>query len=60
MIDENEAPEGYKAVESKNGTCEGCDFWPNRERLCEKTPCTAGLRKDKTDVIFVKKEDLNG
>jgi len=53
MIDENEAPEGYKAVESKHSlTCGGCCFIDDD---CTAFECNASERKDKSYVIFVKK-----
>jgi hypothetical protein len=53
MIDENEAPEGYKAV--KYTTCYDCDrYHPD---LCKKeVHCNAEYRTDKEDVMFAKRE----
>ena len=54
MIDKNEAPEGYLAVESE--VCFGCAF-KYMQADCLSAECGASLRKDGHYVIFVKKPD---
>ena len=54
MIDPNEAPEGYLAVEYRG--CDGCAF-KYGSADCLFAECTAIRRKDRHDVIFVKKPD---
>ena len=58
MIDKNEAPEGYYAVKvSGIITCHECYFHDDEKGcLLVKGLCTRKGRKDKTDVIFKKKE----
>lgn len=51
-IDENDAPEGFKAVASTD-SCTHCAF-ADRNR-CYTMGCSAGKRPDKTEVIFIKK-----
>lgn len=55
MIDENDAPEGYKATDYEDNCCDcafcrvGCahlGLW-----------CLGSYRKDGQSVIFVKRED---
>lgn len=60
-LDPNEAPEGYEAKEGNN--CGLCVF--NNCCICVaiggvKLPtvvCLSDMRKDKTEVYFVRKED---
>ena len=54
MIDPNEAPEGYLAVEGSG--CFGCAFTYVDEG-CLGAICGGGYRKDGCNVIFVKKPD---
>ena len=54
MIDPNDAPRGYVAVEG-NG-CFGCAF-KYRSADCLYAECTASHRKDGHYVIFVKRPD---
>ena len=54
MIDPNEAPEGYLAVEGSG--CFGCAF-KYISADCLSAECAAGRRKDGHYVIFVKKPD---
>lgn len=68
MIDKNEAPEGYIAIEpinyDKNGNalCYGCYYIRKKpcgqgaspQRLCE-----GYYRQDRSDVIFTKKKNRN-
>jgi hypothetical protein len=63
-VDKNEAPHGYEAVESTVGSCKGCHIG-NNPHTCPKNHvdpitvfCGALNRKDKTSVIFIKKERL--
>lgn len=58
QIDENDAPEGYRAVASR--ACAGCAFLVG-EVDCPNNPkgalaCVSWLRKDATSVVFVKRE----
>ena len=62
-VDKNEAPEGHEAVESIFG-CKGCHVG-NNPHTCPKNNvvpvtvfCGSFHRKDKTSVIFIKKERL--
>lgn len=53
MVDNNEAPKGYKAVASSM-FCEGCAF--RYSQTCmedDNIKCTSFFREDKSDVIFV-------
>ena len=57
-VDENEAPDGYKAVASERvGTCSGCCFSPDLG--CPSNDddtfgaCLASRRGDRQDVVFV-------
>ena len=52
MIDPNEAPEGYLAVEYCG--CDGCAFTP-ADKNCFSAICGGGCRKDGCNVAFVKK-----
>lgn len=54
MIDPNEAPEGYLAVEYFG--CDGCAF-TLADKNCLSASCARDSRKDGCDVIFVKKPD---
>ena len=51
MINPNEAPEGYRAVESMI-FCGNCAL--RDKTLCIDTYCTEDERKDKTTVNFIK------
>ena len=54
MVDPNEAPEGYLAVECCG--CDGCAFkYISAE--CLSAECASKRRKDGHYVIFVKKPD---
>ena len=53
MVDPNEAPEGYLAME---GECFGCAF-KHVSADCLSVECVASRRKDGHNVIFVKKPD---
>ena len=55
MIDPNEAPEGYLAVEERG--CFGCAFNDKPLNDCLSVECEASRRKDGHSVIFVKKPD---
>ncbi len=61
MIDENEAPDGYRAVQEKQ-VCLGCAFYVYTDRShClagEFVECVAARRSDGADVIFVKMEEI--
>jgi hypothetical protein len=57
-VDENEAPEGYKAIPIGIHNCGACALryaYP----LCSHTPCTPNGRKDKQYVIFVKRNKVD-
>ena len=54
MVDKNEAPEGYLAVEYCG--CDGCAF-TYIDKNCLSAICGGGYRKDGCNVIFVKKPD---
>jgi len=62
MIDPNEAPEGYIAQEPEyidhqgEGHCGGCGFFV--KDCPEEVSCMYYDRKDKSEVIFIKKDDL--
>lgn len=47
-------PKGFTDINKKISLCEGCDFWG--KGCCVDPSCTARERKDKRDVIFVKKK----
>ena len=55
MIDPNEAPEGYLAVEGSG--CFWCAFKDTPPDDCLSAECRASRRKDGHCVIFVKKPD---
>ncbi len=58
MIDENEAPEGYKAVHRERSIgCNGCVFLEavGVEDLCVEVDCMSKWRKDGASVVFKKK-----
>lgn len=60
MIDENEAPDGYRAVDAKIvNSCLGCDLYSNEgENLCKyMSMCMSVLREDRSPVIFKKKQE---
>jgi len=50
MIDKNEAPEGYDAVDRING-CYGCE-------ATRCWPCTPDERRDKSHAIFIRKTSV--
>ncbi len=55
-VDENEAPEGYRAELSTNGLCTGCAF--DSDGICKNTSKVICVPKDRADnrsVIFVEK-----
>lgn len=54
MIDPNEAPEGYLAMEGE--MCFGCEV-PFLSGVCLRSRCGKETRKDGCNVIFVKKHD---
>ena len=56
MIDKNEAPEGFEAVEDKG--CENCCFVSQPSINCFFINFQFETRKDGHDVIFVKKNDI--
>ena len=68
MINPNEAPEGYEAVEPKEyPLCDGCCFFPTKTMLAvtsinglctrlEGIECTPAGRKDQMFVIFKEKK----
>ena len=58
MIDPNEAPEGYLAVDDSGGEncCVPCSFTVYSKK-CISFPCSAPRRKDGCHVFFVKKHD---
>ena len=57
-VNPNEAPEGYVAVKQFDNLCTGCGFY-DKQYYCNKFntefSCMDGYRKDKHDVIFIKK-----
>jgi hypothetical protein len=60
-VDQNEAPEGYIAVEWESGSCKSCAFNYSSE-VCPKTDeglylCSSMRRKDNKHVYFVKKPE---
>ena len=60
MLDPNEAPEGFRAVESRLVLkCTGCYFL-EQGRKCPNavavSDCYASNRNDRTEVIFVRKK----
>lgn len=62
MVDKNEAPEGYEAVEYDSETsdfhCNSCALAstdPDLSRLCFATPCDCYYREDRTTVYFVRR-----
>lgn len=57
MIDENEAPDGFKAIDSSKG-CLGCFF--RRDLKCQRSiaDCLGSNRKDGQDVIFVLNNEI--
>jgi len=57
MIDKNDAPEGYEAIEASSG-CNGCAFYVNNQKTCKPLPgCFIDQRNDGQSVIFVKKQE---
>ena len=57
-VNSNEAPEGYVAVYQGNNLCAGCGFYSGQygcNQFNTEVSCMAGHRKDKQEVIFVKK-----
>ena len=55
MIDENDAPQGYKAVEDlREKGCENCDIYKKSTKTCTNTDarCFDAQRDDHTFVIF--------
>ena len=57
MIDKNDAPEGYEAIEASLG-CDGCAFYVNNNKTCKPPAgCFIDQRKDGYSVIFVKKQE---
>ena len=65
MVDSNEAPEGYMAVESIKG-CTGCAFYEKSgNEHCTITTgvknngCNFFCRHDHSEAIFIKKEVPN-
>jgi len=57
MINPNEAPEGFVAVEETRG-CNGCAFDHDNPR-CLTASCSSTNRTDKTNVIFIPREKSN-
>lgn len=60
MIDPNEAPEGFVAVEAPTHEwpCISCAFKVDDAR-CLDSACYKGSRKDRTNVIFIPREKSN-
>ena len=58
QIDENDAPEGYRAVaHDLTHECDGCAFTAEPVDVCSTRRCTvASDRKDRQQVMFVKRE----
>lgn len=58
-IDPNEAPDGYVAVVSNDGRCEGCALSPHGSDSCLAVAdaCCHWQRDDGQDVIFVKRPE---
>lgn len=60
MLNPNEAPEGYIAVEGpypvKNAYDEYCNKCAFEDSFCSGIPCTQRKREDRSNVYFVKKE----
>ena len=58
MVDKNEAPEGYLAVNDSGGKngCVPCSFTVYSKE-CISFPCSAHRRKDGCYVFFVKKHE---
>lgn len=56
-----DAPKGYKAILQINKTypCYGCLFYEADYNLCLESKCASSRRKDKQDVIFVKRDNNN-
>lgn len=54
MVNENDAPHGYKAVEYTKG-CRGCAF---DDGDCARTYCYGSNRADETGVIFIRREEI--
>ena len=55
-VNSNEAPEGYVAVKQFDNLCAGCGFYSGQcNQFNTEVSCMAGHRKDKQEVIFVKK-----
>jgi hypothetical protein len=52
-VNPNDAPEGYYAVKSMDGECDGCAF-NTQPKWCLGKRCWASDRNDKTAVIFKK------
>lgn len=52
MINEKEAPRGYKATK---GMCPDCAFCALKIDDCAKIPCASWERDDGEEVILVKK-----
>lgn len=55
MIDENDAPEGYKAVADETNGCRGCHF-DETARCPLHFECEGVFRADGHSVIFIKRE----
>ena len=51
------APKGYIAVKAGRTWCQGCEF---KGRCHDANRCSARHRKDKCNVVFVKKDCVNG
>tara|TARA_B110000881_G_C18503797_1_gene478348 strand:- start:321 stop:692 length:372 start_codon:yes stop_codon:yes gene_type:complete len=56
MIDKNDAPEGYEAVEQGDKNCKGCAFNASNDCLYNKRIiCVSNDREDGQEVIFRKR-----
>lgn len=58
MLDKNEAPEGFEAVEYRGelSRCEHCAFnWFRESEKCFENPCQGIARYDRTHVYFVRR-----
>ena len=53
MINPNDAPEGYVAIESFG--CKECAFF-EEDIFCRTAKCCPAARSDNSFVIFIKKE----
>lgn len=61
MLNKNEAPEGYEAVEycGQPGRCEHCAFnWFRENEKCFENPCHDTVRQDRTNVYFVRRKSV--